>query len=164
MKTGTALFDFKVDRQRNKVRVKREFNAPVSRVWDAFTRSDLLDEWWAPKPWKARTKSMEFREGGHWLYAMIGPDGSEQWCRADFKSIQPEKLFSAMDAFCDIDGNIDTTFPSPVWNVKFNTNGSSTIVDIEISFENPEDLQKYIESGFQEGFSAALENLDELLL
>jgi PhnB protein len=163
MKTGTALLDFKVHKELGKVRVKREFNAPVSKVWAAFTESDLLDQWWAPKPWKARTKTMDFREGGYWLYAMVGPDNSEQWCRADFLTIDPQKLFTAMDAFCDINGKVDMTFPRPVWNVKFNSVGNSTIVDVECNFEKPEDLQKYIEMGFQEGFTAALENLDELL-
>lgn len=163
MKTGTALFDFIVDRELGKVTVKREFNAPVSKVWSAFTESQLLDQWWAPKPWKARTKTMDFREGGYWLYSMIGPDGSEQWCREDYLSINPEKQYTAIDAFCDISGNVDMSFPRPVWNVKFNAAGNSTIVEVECVFEKPEDLQKYVEMGFQEGFTAALENLDELL-
>ncbi|MDZ7624970.1 MAG: SRPBCC domain-containing protein [Ignavibacteriaceae bacterium] len=60
--------DFIVDKQNNKVKVTREFAAPLSKVWAAWTQSELLDQWWAPKPWKAKTKEMEFKEGGHWLY------------------------------------------------------------------------------------------------
>ena len=44
--------------------VSREFNAPIELVWRAFTESELLEEWWAPQPWRAETKSMNFKVGG----------------------------------------------------------------------------------------------------
>jgi uncharacterized protein YndB with AHSA1/START domain len=163
MKTGTLLMDFIIDKENNLVKVKREFAAPVSKVWAAWTESHLLDQWWAPKPYKARTKNMDFREGGHWLYAMVGPDGTEQWCREDFNKIAPLKKFTATDAFCDAKGKIDTSFPIAKWDVQFTEKEGSTLVYIESRYDKPEDLQKYIEMGFQEGFTAALENLDQVL-
>ncbi len=57
--------------------VTRIFDAPVNKVWHAWTDSAELDKWWAPKPWKAVTKQFNFSEGGHWLYAMQGPDGEK---------------------------------------------------------------------------------------
>ena len=63
-------FDFSVNKENNTINVKRVFAAALPLVWDAYTNSEILDQWWAPKPWKARTKTMDFREGGHWLYAM----------------------------------------------------------------------------------------------
>ena len=78
MSTNLA-FDFSVNKETNTITVKREFAAELSLVWDAYTKSEILDQWWAPKPWKARTKTMEFREGGYWHYAMVGPAGEEHW-------------------------------------------------------------------------------------
>lgn len=46
--------------------ITRDFSAPVAKVWKAWTESKLLDQWWAPKPWKTETKSMDFRNGGYW--------------------------------------------------------------------------------------------------
>ena len=46
-----------------KLQVVEEFDVPVAAVWEAWTTPELLDQWWAPKPWKAETKSMDFREG-----------------------------------------------------------------------------------------------------
>jgi uncharacterized protein YndB with AHSA1/START domain len=66
-------YDFVVNKDNNNIKISREFAANISLVWDAYTKSDILDKWWAPKPWKARTKKMDFREGGSWLYAMVGP-------------------------------------------------------------------------------------------
>jgi uncharacterized protein YndB with AHSA1/START domain len=65
-------FNFVVDKERQTITVTREFAAPLALVWQAYTKADILDQWWAPKPWKTRTKRMDFSEGGEWLYAMVG--------------------------------------------------------------------------------------------
>jgi uncharacterized protein YndB with AHSA1/START domain len=146
-----------------KLLIEREFEAPLDLVWKAWTDSNLLDLWWAPRPWKAKTKSMDFKEGGTWLYSMIGPDGSEIFCRLDYEKIVPNKRFIATDAFCDENGNTTETFPNMHWKNEFRADGESTKVIIEISFKTVEDMDKIIEMGFKEGFTAAHGNLDELL-
>jgi uncharacterized protein YndB with AHSA1/START domain len=163
MKTSALLLNFSVDKENKKIKVEREFAAPVSKVWAAWTESQLIDQWWAPKPWKARTKTMDFRVGGSWLYAMTGPEGEESWCRADYKSITPLKSFTGEDAFCDANGNINNDFPRAYWTVEFKEKSNSTYVYVEIRFKELADVEKYIAMGFKEGFLAALENLDALL-
>jgi uncharacterized protein YndB with AHSA1/START domain len=155
--------EFSVDKENKKISVKREFAAPLSKVWAAWTESELLDQWWAPKPWKAETKSMDFRVGGYWQYAMVGPDGTRQWARADFISVSKLKSFSAQDSFCDENGNIDHSFPLAVWNNVFSETSDATLVSIEIKYDDFSDLEKYLEMGFKDGFLAAMDNLDELL-
>ncbi|RPI65216.1 MAG: SRPBCC domain-containing protein, partial [Ignavibacteriales bacterium] len=103
--------EFNKDLKNKKIYVKREFNASPEDVWNAWTNSELLDQWWAPKPWKAKTKSMDFREGGSWLYAMVGPDGTENFARVDYEKINPYKSFAGYDSFCDKKGNINTEPP-----------------------------------------------------
>ncbi len=61
---NSLLFDFTVDKSTNTVFVKREFDADQSLVWDAFTKQEILDQWWAPKTWISRTKYMNFEIGG----------------------------------------------------------------------------------------------------
>jgi uncharacterized protein YndB with AHSA1/START domain len=161
MKTS-LLMNFSVDKENKKIKVEREFAAPLPKVWAAWTESEILDQWWAPKPYRARTKIMDFSEGGYWLYAMVGPDGSEQWCRADYKNIQLLQSFSYLDAFCDEKGVITEQFPGMFWKNEFKETASTTVVQIEILYKSLSDLEKIIEMGFNEGFTAALENLDEL--
>jgi uncharacterized protein YndB with AHSA1/START domain len=151
------------DAASKKISVVREFDAPVEQVWKAWTESELLDQWWAPKPWKANTQSMDFREGGTWLYYMEGPDGSRQYCRADYETIVSNKSFTGLDAFCDENGKINTEFPSMHWKVVFSKSANGTKVEVEITFESEADMEKIIETGFKEGFAAAHTNLDELL-
>ena len=146
-----------------KLKVIREFDAPVEQVWQAWTDQTLLDQWWAPKPWTAKTKSMDFREGGKWIYAMVGPEGEEQWCRANFHSIEQQKGYTGTDMFCDIEGNPTTEMPVMHWDVKFNPIDTGTRVDVVLTFNTEADLQKIVEMGFEEGFRAAHTNLDALL-
>ena len=154
---------FSKDLANKKLRVVREFDAPLEQVWKAWTESKLLDQWWAPKPWKAITKSMDFREGGLWLYYMQGPDGERHYCRADYKTIIPNKSFIGVDSFCDENGNPTTEAPSMHWKSVFSISGTGTKVEVEITFGSEADMEKIIEMGFKEGFAAAHVNLDELL-
>lgn len=160
---SSLVMNFSVDKKDRKIKVEREFAASLSDVWAAWTKSELLDQWWAPKPWKAKTRSMDFREGGHWLYAMVGPNGEQHWARSDFQTIDPEKSFTARDAFCDENGNVDTSSPRSTWTNTFSGGSGTTTVNIEIQVDSVADLEKYLEMGFKEGFLAALENLDEVL-
>ncbi len=157
------FMDFSVDMENSKVNVRREFAAPLQNVWDAWTKSELLDQWWAPKPYVAKTKSMDFREGGTWFYAMIGPEGDEHRCRADFKTIRPHESITWADAFCDENWNTNTEFPSTSWNITFSESDGSTFVNVNLVYAKRSDLEMILQMGMKEGFTAALGNLDELL-
>ena len=146
-----------------KLNVVREFDAPLEQVWQAWTQSELLDQWWAPKPWKAITQSMDFKEGGRWRYYMEGPDGSRHYCVMNYKSIVPNKVFTGDDAFCDENGNINKELPGMNWKSNFSKTETGTKVEVEITFASEADMEKIIEMGFKEGFAAAHNNLDELL-
>lgn len=154
---------FIVDKENKKITIERQFKAPLNKVWAAWTESHLLDKWWAPKPWKAETKSMDFKDGGFWLYAMVGPEGEKHWARADYTLIEILKGFSVLDAFCDEEGNINTDFPRSSWQNSFEELSGTTTVTCQISHSKLEDLEKYIAMGFKEGFTMALENLDQVL-
>ncbi|HEX8563251.1 MAG TPA: SRPBCC domain-containing protein [Flavobacterium sp.] len=161
MKTN-LLMDFSVDKPNRRITVKREFAAPVERVWAAWTQSELLDKWWAPKPWKAETKTMDFSEGGLWLYAMVSPENERHYSRADYQTISKPQGFTSVDAFCDENGNLNSDFPQMHWQTGFTDAGGATFVDIIITFESEEELEKIMAMGFKEGFTMGLSNLDEL--
>ncbi len=163
MKSNTT-FDFAVDKATHSIRVKRELATTLSTAWDVFTKPKLLDQWWAPKPYRSKTKSMEFKEGGRRLYAMVGPNGEEHWALADYAAITPQFSFTYLDGFCDEAGNINSEMPRSHWNLNFIEVTNLTKVDITITYNSLEDLEKIIALGFREGFSIALDGLDEILL
>lgn len=160
---NTLLMDFTVDKSTKSITVKREFAAERPLVWDAFTKSEILDQWWAPKPWKARTKSMDFREGGHWLYAMIGPEGEEHWSFTNYEKIETQQYFSGTDGFSDADGKVNPNMPQSTWENIFQDSGEVTLVTIQISYADLAQLETTIRMGFKEGLTMAMEGLDEVL-
>ncbi|MDB5283662.1 MAG: hypothetical protein JWO06_2737, partial [Bacteroidota bacterium] len=124
---------------------------------------ELLDQWWAPKPWRAETKTLDFKEGGFWLYAMVGPDDSRHWGRIDFKKINAHKSFEVSNYFCDEHGVKNANMPVMSWKNEFRAAGTGTDVVVNISFTTESDIKQIVEMGFEAGFAAALGNLEQYL-
>jgi uncharacterized protein YndB with AHSA1/START domain len=158
---NNMLFDFVTDKSTKTVTITREFAAERSLVWDAFTTPELLDQWWAPKPWMSRTRSMDFKVGGRRLYAMVSPEGHESWAIHNYTSITPKTNFKMLNAFSDKEGN--PQLPGSDWDLNFSDQKGRTKVTIIIRNESLERMEKMIEMGFQEGFTSTLNYLDELL-
>ncbi|MFL9843114.1 SRPBCC family protein [Flavobacterium rhizosphaerae] len=145
-----------------KLVITRYFSIPLNKLWQAWTNSELLDKWWAPKPWRTETKTMDFFEGGKWLYSMLGPNGEKHWCRVDFKTIEEYKGITAIDGFCNENGKFSTDFPLMDWFITFISDEAKTKIVVEITFNTEEDLEKIVDMGFKEGFAMALDNLEEI--
>lgn len=159
--TTNLQFDFTVDKASKTVFITREFDAGLSLVWDAFTKQELLDQWVAPKPYASRTKHMNFEVGGRRFYAMVSPDGKESWLIQKYTSITPKTNFKLFNAFADKDENPE--LPGSDWDYNFSEQGQTTKVSITIYNESLARMERMIEMGFKEGYTASIKNLDELL-
>jgi len=157
-------FDFIVDKEKHSIRVKREFAAELPLVWKAYTDSEILDQWWAPRPWKTKTKSMDFSEGGQWLYQMLGPEGEAFWCFAQYLRIQPLKKYTGIDGWADEAGKPNAEMPQSNFEAIFTDKGQMTLVEFNIQYVDLAQLETILQMGFKEGFALAMEGLDELLL
>ena len=153
--------DFVVNKETKTVSIIKEFAADLSLVWDAYTTPELLDQWWAPKPFMSRTAVMDFREGGRRFYAMVSPEGDERWVVQKYKSITPKSNFKFFNAFADKDENLE--LPGSDWDLSFSEHEGKTKVSISIYNESLERLERMIELGFVEGAKAQLKNLEDLL-
>lgn len=155
------FFDFTVDKSKKTVFIIREFDAELSLVWDAFTRQEILDQWWAPKPWSSKTKYMSFEPGGKRFYAMVSPEGHAHWAIQHYTSVSPKTHYQFMSVFSDENENPD--WPGSQWDLHFSEENGKTKVRITIYNESLERMEKMIEMGFTEGFKMIMSNLDELL-
>ena len=153
------LFDFNVDKAAKTVCITREFNAGLELVWDAFTKSEILDQWAAPAPMRAKTKYMDFEVGGRRFYAMISPEGQERWLLQKYTSITPKTNFKLYNSFADKDENPE--LPGSEWDYSFSEENGITRVHIAIFNESLERMEGLME-GFRTGFTITLKNLDEL--
>jgi uncharacterized protein YndB with AHSA1/START domain len=161
---NNLLFDFTVNKEEKSIEIKREFKASRELVWKAWTTPELLDKWWAPKPYHIETKILDLKVDGMWLYAMVSPEGEKMWCKADYKAIETHELLSWLDAFCDENGIDNNGKPSSFYTIIFTENNNITTANITLKHDNLEDIETMIAMGFKEGFTMAISNLDELLL
>jgi uncharacterized protein YndB with AHSA1/START domain len=164
----SQLFDFTVDKAAKTIYITREFAADLDLVWDAFTKAEILDQWYAPKPYQAKTKEMDFREGGRWLYTMVSPEVSpedvKRYSLVEFIKIQPKSSFSTKNTFADEKGNSIGNAFSLVKNSFTEGEGAeTTTVHIEKVFGDLATLEMLATGGFIEGTAAAMNNLDEYL-
>lgn len=154
------LFNFTVDKDTHRIFVERSFDAPVDLVWKAFTDAGILDQWWAPEPYRCITKTMDFTEGGMWHYHMKGPEGDIHWCLFHYERIEPGTRYTGIDAFCDEHAVISDAKPRVRWDNRFSPRGEGSVVRMELGFDSLADLEAIIAMGFREGFTAGLSNLD----
>lgn len=154
---------FNQDGDSASVYVMKIYNADVSKVWDYFTKSELLDLWWAPKPWKCETRSQEFKNGGTWLYSMVGPYGERHYAQVEYGEITQHRSFDGTDSFCDENGNANPDFPEAKWLFGFTGVEEGTKVTINIHFASEQAMNQILEMGFEQGFKAGLDQLEEIL-
>lgn len=159
--SNTIPFDFIVNKETKTVTITVELNAERDLVWDAYTKAELLDQWWAPKPFLSRTKVMDFRVGGKRFYAMVSPEGQERWVLQQYKSITPKTHFSLFNAFSDENENLE--LPGSDWDLNFSEEDGKTTVRASIYNESLERMETLLAMGFKEGITATFGQLKELL-
>ncbi|MEO5859843.1 MAG: SRPBCC domain-containing protein [Pyrinomonadaceae bacterium] len=153
--------DFVVNKETRTVSITVEFDAPREMVWDAYTKPELLDQWWAPKPFSSKTTVLDFREGGRRFYAMVSPEGQERWVVQKYTSITPKTNFKLFNAFSDENENLE--LPGSDWDFNFHEEDGRTTVHASIYNESLERLERMIEFGFREGTAGQIENLKDVL-
>ena len=65
------------------VHVEREFDAPIERVWAAWTVPDDLRAWWGPTGFTCPHAEVDLREGGRIFVTMRAPD---EWGGLEYPS------------------------------------------------------------------------------
>jgi len=161
---SNPLFNFSVNRETNTIHIKREFDANVELVWQAWTTPELLDQWCAPNPYRTETKTMDCREGGFWHYAIVSPEGKKHWSRYDYRKVEPQKSITELRAFSDENGMVSPDFPRTKCILTFSETGGKTLVTMTEKYGDPEMFEKMATDSHKRGFSSHLKNLDKLLL
>lgn len=161
--SSNLLFDFSVNKKNKTIHIKREFNANAELVWQAWTTAQMLDQWCAPNPYRTETKTMDFREGGFWHYAIVSPEGNKHWSRYDYKKIEPQKSITELRAFSDESGTVNPDFPRTECTLVFSETDGKTIVTMTEKYGSSEMFEKMATISHKKGFSSHLKNLDKFL-
>ena len=160
----TNNFVFEANLPAKKIYLSREFDAPIEKVWKAFTDPELLAKWVAPKPWTIQQHTWEFIVGGVSKYAMVGPEGQIHWMYDEFTAIEQGKVIASTGVFCDGEGNPNLDGSKSYTETKFSSiEDKRTKIETTHIFDSEETIKWFVEGGFKEGTAMTFDQLDEVL-
>lgn len=139
------------------------YNNIPGEIWTYFTQKELLDQWWAPEPWKCETSEINFEPNGRWTYAMISPENDKYFGNVRFHEINQGRSFDWTKSFTDEQGNLNINLPSSNWLLGFTGVDEGTKLTINIHFKSPQEMKQLCEMGFEEEFKTRLNQLETLL-
>lgn len=73
--------------------LQRVIRAPRSAVWGAWMNPETLPQWWGPDGFSCRTRRIDLRTGGEWVFDMIGPDGTVFPNHHLYGEVRPQERF-----------------------------------------------------------------------
>jgi uncharacterized protein YndB with AHSA1/START domain len=77
----------------------RTINAPREKVYAAWTKPELLKQWFAPKPYSTPVAELDVRAGGANLIVMRDPQGNEMPNRGVYLEVVPNERLVFTDAY-----------------------------------------------------------------
>src|SRR5262249_44839770 len=141
----------------NEIHITRVYDAPVKAVWDAWTDSKQVAQWWGPRGFTITTHSKDLRPGGSWIYTMHGPDGTDFPNSTVYHEVEKHRKL-----VYDHGGSADRP-PMFRVTVLFNEIGGKTKMDMTMALATPEALAQTREVIRKFGGNSTWDRLAEYL-
>jgi uncharacterized protein YndB with AHSA1/START domain len=144
--------------------ITTELDAPVARAWQLWDDPRQLERWWGPPTYPATFVDHDLSPGGTVTYFMTGPEGDQPhgWWRV--LAVDAPNHLEFEDGFADGNGAPDPAMPVMVMRVDLHDRpGGGTRMTIETAFASVDDMEKILSMGMEEGMSAALGQMDDVL-
>jgi len=139
------------------VRIVREFDAPVEKVFRAHTDPDLVVQWLGPRGMTMTIDRFDCRSGGSYRY-IHGRDGEEFAFHGSFHEVRPNELIVQTFTF--------EGFPDQVALEKLvleDIGGGRTRLTATSLVDSFADRDAFVASGMETGVVEGYERLDEVL-
>jgi uncharacterized protein YndB with AHSA1/START domain len=144
--------------------VVADFDAPVERVWALWSDPRQIERWWGPPGYPATFLVHDLTPGGEVLYAMTGPEGDRHHGWWKVIAVDPPHGLEFEDGFADDAGEPVTDMPTMTvrMTLQARADGGTTMTSVT-TFPSVEAMQQILEMGAEEGFRAALGQIDDIL-
>jgi len=139
------------------------FDAPVDRLWAAFTDPRQLERFWGPPGWPATFTEWDFSVGGRARYHMTSPRGEASRGAWEFLKIDAPASFAVNDSFVDEDGGPMDGFPAMRMVFSFESTDAGSRLRNVTYFTSLEALEQTVAMGAVEGSRMAIDQLDAVL-
>jgi uncharacterized protein YndB with AHSA1/START domain len=155
-------------KKNKELRFERSYAAPIDTVWDAWTRPELLREWWGPEHTTVTDCEVDLRVGGRIHLVMEAGEGmgkyqGTRWPLAGTFSLieRPHRL--AYDARSWTEGEEESTTIEHVNELTLSEDGANTVVDLRIEILEVGSGAKMAAFGMKWGYKAQLDKLEAFL-
>lgn len=82
---------------------ERTFDAPLDKVWRAFTDPEIVPRWWGKQGTTTTVTEMDVRPGGTWRYINSAPDRDDVEFYGEYLEVDPPRGYRWTFMF-DVDG------------------------------------------------------------
>jgi uncharacterized protein YndB with AHSA1/START domain len=144
--------------------ISNEFGADLKRVWQLWEDPRQLERWWGPPTYPATFVDHDITPGGHVSYFMTGPDGDQPhgWWRV--LAADPPHSLTFEDGFADDAGSPNPELPVMTIGVTLTALPSGgTLMSVKTTFPSPEAMDRILSMGMEEGMTAALSQIDQIV-
>lgn len=155
--------DITTDAENLTMTLTADVDAPVDRLWRAFTQPAQLERFWGPPGWPATFTAFDFSVGGHAHYAMTSPQGEKSRGTWEFLAIEDGAGFEVLDAFADEHGDPIAEFPAMRMVFSFEATDTGSRLTNVTYFTSAEALEQTIAMGAVEGSRMAMDQLDAVV-
>ena len=144
----------------SELHLRRFFAAPQQMVFDAWTKPEMVKEWWGPKGFTNPVCEIDARGGGEILIHMRGPDGTVYPMTGRFIEFYPPYRFHFTSGPVDKEGRqILETWTSVFFEEK--DGGTEVVVDVHVTKSTPEAVGPL--KGMREGWNQMMDRLVEFV-
>ncbi len=135
--------------------LKKVIEAPVKVVWEAWTNSDHIAQWWGPPGMKLEIVSHDFKVGGKWKYSMAMPDGSLFVSEGTYIEIEQCKKIVTSADFKPMTEGVEL-------HVLFEADGDKTNFTFSVIHATEEYCKAQEKMGFYNGWGSAFKRMEAL--
>ena len=152
--TGTLSVSTPTDLE---IVMTRAFDAPRALVYEAFSKPELLRQWFGPRGWSLAVCEVDLRVGGGFRFVLRGPDGKEMGMRGTYLELAPPERSVHLESFDDYPGE------SQVTSLFVEKSGQTTLT-VTVLYPSKQIRDAVIQSGMEHGAAESYDRLAELLM
>lgn len=139
---------------RRELFISRLLNAPGELVWEVWTNSEHIANWWGPDGFANTINKMDLKPGGEWNLVMHGPDGTDYKNKSIFKEIKAPELIVYEHV----------SAPEFTATINFIEKGKQTLIEWSMLFETEEQFEQTVKTfKADEGLKQNIEKLNKYL-
>ena len=140
--------------------MSRFFAAPRARVFEAWTRAEHLEKWFAPKGLAITDCECDARPGGIFRLCMRSPWGDAYWVRGTYREVLvPERVVIA----CTMDDPTGTPRLEELIHAAFEESGRGTKLNLNTTARGTGAVALTMLAGMQKGWAQTVDRLGALL-